>query len=426
MHLWRRIDQILCRPQARHRRRRRSGAWPSVAPIVLLAAGLAGCGGGDRDPAPLPRAATAPPAPVPPGTVVVEDGPLRSLRVEPVRSVAFRVETTATGRIAFNDDLLTPVFSPYTGRVVRLIAKPGDDVMQGEPLFEIETTDLVQAESDLIVAASAVVKATNQLELARRTLERQNALYEVRAVALKDLEQAASDVRSAESDLRGAEGAHAAARDRLRVFGKSEADIARIEEERRIDRVTRVPAPITGTVTARKVGPGQYVKPDSQDPLFTLADLSSMWLLANVYESDVPSMAPGQLLEVRVLALPAETFHARIRYIAAAADPVTHRVAVRADVANRGRTLKPEMLATFRIMPADVTRSPGVPTSAVVRDDDTPFVWTEAGHGQFVRRAVTLGHEQGGMVQVLTGLDQGERVVTDGAVLVSRAAETSR
>jgi len=256
MHLWRRIDQILCRPQARHRRRRRSGAWPSVAPIVLLAAGLAGCGGGDPDPAPLPRAATAPPAPVPPGTVVVEDGPLRSLRVEPVRSVAFRVETTATGRIAFNDDLLTPVFSPYTGRVVRLIAKPGDDVMQGEPLFEIETTDLVQAESDLIVAASAVVKATNQLELARRTLERQNALYEVRAVALKDREQAASDVRSAESDLRGAEGAHAAARDRLRVFGKSEADIARIEEERRIDRVTRVPAPITGTVTARKVGPG--------------------------------------------------------------------------------------------------------------------------------------------------------------------------
>src|SRR5262249_27947996 len=184
---------------------------------------------------------------------------LDRVTVLPVQTRAFRIEKNAPGRIAFNEDRSTPIFTPYTGRIVRLLAKPGDWVRRDTPLFEIDTADLVQAEADLIAAVS---KAKNQLELAQRVAARQDDLYRAKAVAQKDWEQAASDLRNAEHDLQAAEGAHSAARDKLRIFGKTDAEIATIEEQRRVDRITLVRSPIAGTITARKVGPGQFVKPD--------------------------------------------------------------------------------------------------------------------------------------------------------------------
>jgi membrane fusion protein, heavy metal efflux system len=357
-----------------------------------------------------------------PHSVVVEAQQLEGMKIETVRDATFQVEKTATGRIAFNEDVATPVFSPYTGRVLRLLAKPGDEVRRGVPLFEIDTPDLVQAESDLISAQAAVIKARNQLDLAQRAAARQRDLYEARAVAQKDYEQAQSDLRAAESEVRAAEGVHAGARDRLRVFGKTDAEIAKIEETRQIDRVTHVPSPLAGTITTRKVGPGQYVKPDNPDPLFTIADLSTMWMLANVYEADIPLIQVGQPVEVQVLAYPNEVFRARISYIGASADPTTHRIAVRAEVANSSRKLKPEMFAGFRILTSDAIQSPSVPARAIVREGNTPTVWVGKGPNRFTRREVKLGLEQNGIVQVLAGLQPGEQVVAEGALFLSNAS----
>ena len=277
----------------------------------------------------------------------------------------------------------------------------------------------MQAESDLISAYSALLKARNQLDLARRAAARQDDLYQAKAVAQKDWEQAQSDLRNAESDLRSAEGVHAGARDRLRVFGKVDGAIDEIEETRQIDRVTQVTAPLAGTITTRKLGPGQYVKPDNPDPLFAIADLSTMWLLANVYEADIPLIQVGQTVEVQVLAYPTEVFRARITYIGASADPATHRVTVRAEVANVARKLKPEMLASFRIVTSDGLQAPAVPASALVREGEKASVWIASGPKQFTRRQVKPGLEQDGAVQILEAVQPGERVVVQGGVFLS-------
>lgn len=392
-----------------------------LAGLVLTGQIRTGGGRGQRaeagDPAQTKRSGT--PRPVDPNLVTLDEEQLKRIKIEPVRVQAFRVEKRAIGRIAFNEDRTTPVFTPYTGRVVRLIAKPGDEVKPGSPLLEMDTADLVQVESDLINAASALKKAKNQLELARRVATRQEELYQVKAIALKDLEQAQSDLRNAESDVRAAEAAYAAARDRLRLFGKKDAEIAKLEEERGIHPRLPLVSPIDGTITARKVGPGQYVKPDNPDPLFTIADLSTMWLLANVAEVDIPLIRVGQLVEVRVMAYPTEVFRARITYIGASVDPATHRVAVRAEVANPRQKLKPEMFASFRILTNEEVQSPAVPASAIVRDGEKTMVWVEKAPRQFTRRDVRLGLEQNGLVQVVAGVQPGERLVAEGGVFLS-------
>lgn len=360
-----------------------------------------------------------------PSEVALDDQQFQRMRLEPVQMRSFQVERSAIGRIAFNEDHTTPVFTAYAGRIVRLIAKPGDEVQRGSPLCEIDTPDLVQAESDFINASSGVRKAKNQLALAERNASRQRDLFSVKAIAQKDLEQAESDLRNAQSDLRGAEGTHAALRDRLRVFGKTDKDLVFLEERRQVDPHMTLVAPIGGTVTSRKVGPGQYVKPDNPDPLFTIADLSSMWLLANVAEADIPLVQLGQTVEVQVAAYPNDIFRARVTHVGAALDPVTRRVVVRAELPDPGRKLKPDMFASFRIVTSAAIQAPGVPVSAVVRDNDKTMVWVETAPKRVARREVKLGLEQDGFFQIVGGLQAGDRVVVDGGIFLSNAEQTA-
>jgi len=334
----------------------------------------------------------------------------------------FREEKTATGKIAFNEEVMTPVFSPYAGRVTRVIAKPGDSVKPGSPLLELYTPDLMQAQADLVGnATTALAKAKIALSLARRNAERQHQLYVEKAAALKDWQQAQADMQNAESDGRAAEAALLAARDKLRAFGKSEADIRRIEQGQ-TDRTVTVAAPLAGTITARKVGPGQFIRQDNTDPLFVIADLTQMWMLANVYEADVPWIKVGQPVEVHVLAYPDEVFKATITYIVATVDPTTHRVDVRAVVDNHTQKLKPEMFATFRIITHVDVPYAAVPLNAVVRDGEKASVWVAQPAHQFVRREVKLGLEQHGYVQILSGVHAGKQVAAEGGLLLGSAA----
>ena len=356
------------------------------------------------------------------GSVRISGQQTQHITLATVGMQGFREEKIATGKIAFNEEFMTPVFSPYAGRVTRVVAKPGDVVKPMSPLLELYTPDLIQAQSDLIGnATSTLAKAKNALSLAHHNEERQHQLYSEKAAALKDWQQAQADLINAESDVRAAEAALLAARDKLRAFGKSEVDIARIEQGH-TDRVVTVTSPLAGTITARKVGPGQFIRQDNTDPLFIIADLSQMWMLANVYESDVPWIKVGQPLEVRVMAYPEEVFKATITYIGAAVDPATHRVDVRAMVDNHAQKLKPEMFAIFRIITNVDMPYPAVPPSAVVRDGDKASVWVAQPEHQFVRREVKLGLEQNGYVQVLSGLQSGEQVATESGLLLGSMA----
>ena len=354
-----------------------------------------------------------------PRTVTLDEAQTRNIRVAAVQARDFHAETSATGRIAFNDDLTTPVYAPWSGHVLRLLAKPGDMVAKGAPLVELDCPDLAQAEADLWAAVPPVSKATTALEHARRSQERQQKLYEQQAVALKDWEQAQADTQGAESDLAAAQAALAAARAKLQLFGKDEADVARIERERQLDRVIRIVAPLAGTVTTRKVGPGQFVRNDAADPLFTITDLSSLWLLADVCESDVAHVAIGQAVEVRLMAFPGEVFAAHIDYIAPAVDPTTHRLPVRCVLATPSRPLKSDMFASFTITTTPVATSPAVGDHAIVRDGDHQLVWVATSERTFVAREVATGLRQGGAVQIVSGLSKNDRVVTEGGLFLS-------
>jgi len=352
-------------------------------------------------------------------TVRVTADQMHQLEIVKVELCSFRLFKPAIGQIAFNEDASTVVLSPFSGRATRLIAKIGDDVKRGDPLFEIDSAEVVQTQTDLIAAVQGLEKSRHQLSLAKRVADRQTGLLAERATSQRELDQARADYASAETDLRTAEGTLTAARNRLRVLvGRSEEEVARVERERMINPLITINAPIDGTVIARKVGPGQYVRSDSGDPLYSISNLSTMWLKANVPENDIPLVRVGQEIEVRVAAVPDRVFKARVIAIGAASDSATRRVSVRSEIPNPDGALKSEMFATFKIATGEGENAPGVPTDAVIWEGDAAVVWVEIEPMLLQRRKVKIGLEQDGRLQVREGLKPGELVVGRGAIFV--------
>jgi membrane fusion protein, heavy metal efflux system len=370
-----------------------------------------------------PSASATPPVAPPPtksaDTVRVTDDQTHQLAIVPVETRMFRILKPALGQIAFNEDASTVVLTPFSGRVTKLIAKIGDEAKRGDPLFEIDSPEVVQAQTDLIAAVQGLDKSRSQERLAKRVSDRQSALLADRATSQREFDQARADLAAAENDVRTAEGVLAAARNRMRVLvGRSDQEIARVERERLIDPRFTVTAPIDGTVIARKVGPGQYVRSDSADPLYSLANLSTMWLKANVPENDIPLVHVGQEIEIRVPALPDRVFKARIAAIGAASDAATRRVVVRSEIPNPDGALKSEMFASFKITTGSSRPAPAVPVDAVIWEGAEAVVWAELQPMLYQRRKVKTGLEQDGWVQIQEGIGPGALVVARGAIFV--------
>jgi membrane fusion protein, heavy metal efflux system len=341
-------------------------------------------------------------------------------KVEPL---AFREERATDGRIAINEDTTTPVFSPFSGRVSRLIARPGEYVQRGQPLFAIEASEFVQGHNDLITAVAGVEKARSRLVLAQAAEKRQKELLAIRGGALKDYEQAQSDLVAAQGDLRSADITLAAARNRLRILGRSDEDIADLEKRDRVGAETIVNAPISGMVIQRKVGLGQYINAGANDPVYTIGDLSTVWLVANVRESDAPRMKVGAPVRIMVLAFPGQVFNATLTYVAPALDPNTRRLPVRAELKNPNLELKPEMFASFRIVSGADRSMPAVPADAIVYEGANARVWVARPDSKtVVSRSIVVGDTSDGMVEVKKGLEVGETVVTSGTLFIDRAA----
>jgi cobalt-zinc-cadmium efflux system membrane fusion protein len=258
-----------------------------------------------------------------------------SLSVEPVSEREFRAEHVTEGKIAVNEDSSTPIFSPYAGRVTKLLVKPSDKVERGQPLFVVEATDTVQGLNDFIAALSAVNKARSTLNLAQIVEKRANDLYAGKAVPLKDWQQSQADLTAAQNDMRSSETALEAAHNRLRILGRSEEQISAFQQTRQMSADTPIYSPIGGTVIQRKVGPGQFISTGASDPVFVIGDLSTVWLTAFVRETEASGVAVGQEITFSLLALPDSVFKARIDYVSAAIDPSTRRLLVRATIDNK-------------------------------------------------------------------------------------------
>jgi cobalt-zinc-cadmium efflux system membrane fusion protein len=345
---------------------------------------------------------------------------MHQLNIVKVESYPFRVQKSAVGRIAYNEDTSTLVLAPFSGRVVRLIAKIGDTVKRGDPLFEIDSPEVVQPQNDFITAFTALNKARSQLALAQIVERRQKNLYDGKAAPLKEWEQADAQLVAAQNDMRAAETALEAVRNRLRILGLTDEQITALQAKRAISRATPIVAPIDGTVIARKVGPGQYLRSDTGDALFAIANLSTMWLKAQVPENDILLVRVGQEITVNVTALPDRVFNARIAAIDASSDAATRRVIVRSEISNPDGALKSEMFASFRIATGESEPAPAVPAEAVIREGDLATVWVENTDEPLVfqRRKVQLGMEQDGRVQIRNGLKPGELVIARGAIFV--------
>ena len=340
----------------------------------------------------------------------LSDAQLGRFKTAVVAQTIFRTVRTTEGKIALNGDAITPVFSPYSGRVTLVIAGPGDNIRKGAPLFAIEASEFVQAQNDLVSAAA-------QFALAKSTETRKHAAFDARGAALQDWEQA-------QAGLTAAEAAFAAARNRLRILGKTDEEINSLLKGGRADPVTTVLAPISGVVTDRQVGPGQYLQAGASNPAYIIGDLSSVWLVANIREVDAPLIRLGQSVEVHALALPDKVLKARLSYVGSAVDPATRRIAVRAVIANPDGALKPEMFATFDIITDGETEALAVPEAALIYEEDTARVWVVQPDKSLQLRQVRTGRTASGQVEITDGLRPGERVVTSGSLFIDRAARS--
>jgi cobalt-zinc-cadmium efflux system membrane fusion protein len=334
---------------------------------------------------------------------------LSTLTVNTVSRLGFRSEEMADGRIALNSDTATQVFSPYSGRVIRVIAGIGQHVKKGAALFSIDASEFAQTQSDLL-------NANTQLKLARIAEERRHAAFDSKGGSLQDWQQA-------QADLAAAQNAVDAVRNRLRIFGQTDEQIAALERVKSPSPVTVVAAPIDGIVTDRQVGPGQYLQAGNSTPVYTIGDLASVWLVADVRETDAPLVEIGQEIEVRVLALPGRVFTAKLVSVGAAVDPVTRRVPVRATLDNQDGKLKPQMFASFSIITSGESNALAVPEEAVVREGEAARVWIVQGANDLALRQIHTGRINNGMVEVLDGLEPGDKVVTRGSLFIDRASQ---
>ena len=339
-------------------------------------------------------------------TLDLSPSQLKAIKIEPAGSYLFPVEKETVGSIDFDNDLSVPVFPPYQGRIIQTLVELGDEVHKGQPLYTIDSPDLIQAESNLIGAAAT-------FELTSKELTRAKDLNRTNGVSERELEQATSDQQTAEGALRSA-------RDAVRVFGKRDAEIDQIIVSRKIDPALVVHSPVSGRVTTRNAQPGLFVQPGNPPAPYTVANVAIKWMLADVLESDIPLFHLGQPVAVKVVAYPERVFRGKVSKIYANVDPNTHRATIRSEIADPRNELRPGMLANFVICVGNPVEGTAIAANGVVREPDgTITAWVTTDRRHFSQRVIKTGLRTDRQVQVLEGLQRGELVVSDGAIFLS-------
>lgn len=343
----------------------------------------------------------------PDATLELTPTQLSSIKVEPIGTYRFPVDREAVGNIDYDGDLSVQVFPTYQGTIIATLVQLGAEVRIDQPLYTIKSPDLIQAESTLIGAAAT-------FELTNRELARVRGLA---GIAEREREQAISDQQTAEGALK-------AARDAVRVFGKTDAEIDQMIASRRIDPALMVRSPMPGKITSKNAQPGWLVQPGNLPAPYSVSDVTLKWMLANVAESEIPLFHLGEPVQVRVVSYPDREFLGRVAKIYESVDPGTHRGTIRSEIADPKDELHPGMLANFVIRvkaPIDAT---AIPAAGVVREaDGTMTVWVTADRRRFVQKEVKVGLRKDGWVEILEGLHPGELAVTDGAVFLSNMLE---
>lgn len=368
---------------------RRAGLALAAALTAALLS-LSGCGKEDAKPA----AATV----ADPTLVTPQPALLQSLKVAAAEPTQVADTLRVAGRLDFDEQRLARIGAPITGRVSEIRATLGQAVKPGEMLARINSTELGQAQLQYLKSRAAS-------ELARRSVERARTLHEAGVIASAELQRRENEYGTAQAETR-------AAADQLRILGMSGGGIERLAASGAIDSFSPVVSTVAGTVVERKVTQGQVVQP--ADALFTVADLSRLWAVADVPEQQAALVKVGQDVQLDIPALDDARLTGKLIYISDTVNPETRTVLVRTELDNKERRLKPAMLATMLIAARPEPRLT-VPAAAVVREDNKDHVFVEVAAGQFRLTPVTLGPDSGGMRVVQAGLKQGQKIVVEGA-----------
>jgi len=344
--------------------------------------------------------------------LIITPGQVKQVAPGPVIERDFAQNSAAIGNIDFDQDHSVAVFTPYQGRIGKVLVAAGDEVKAGQVVYTVLVPDMAQAASAL-VASAGVLKMNNE------TLRRAKSLYESRSISLKELEQNISDQQTAE-------GNYKAALKTMALFGLSDEQIKQILAGRKIDTEMPVLSPVTGRVVARSAAPGLLVQPGNAPAPVTVSDTTHLWMVASIPESDIGQYHIGQLVHVRVQAFPNKTYSGTIFYVGDASDPNTHRIPIKAAVVDENHELRPQMLADFTIVLREPILGVAVPAKALVREPDGTFtVWiTSKNSSAFYKRTVQVGLMQEEYVQILDGLKVGELVAQSNALFLSNLFAT--
>ena len=332
----------------------------------------------------------------------VPDDQMAHLEVVPVQKKNLRRQLRLAGNVTYNAFKTTPVFSPIGGPVHEILVAPGETVQAGQPLLTVNSPDYS-------AARSAYLKARDAFFLADKVYTRSQDLYAHGAVAEADLQQAESSRSQAHADLQASE-------DMLRALGMKDPE-AMIKNPPKTTLQIPLPAPVGGEIVERLVGPGQLLQAGATQ-VFTISDMSTVWVLVNVYQSDVGYVRVGDSVDITTDTYP-KVFHGRISYVAPALDPNTRTLQARIVTANPNKILKKDMYVTAMLQAGVIRDALTVPDAAVLRDtENMPFVYAQSGANQFARRLVKIGDSQDGRTQITDGLKEGERVVGDGSLFL--------
>jgi cobalt-zinc-cadmium efflux system membrane fusion protein len=326
------------------------------------------------------------------------------VKVVTVEPTLVKRDLRLSGAVAYNQFKTTPVISQVGGPVSRILVVPGQHVREGQPMLEVTSPDY-----SLLFAA--YLKARDTLRVAQKNYDRAKDLYDHHAIAERDLLQAESDQIQAQADLNAAVLG-------LKILGIQDPE----ELAKKPTSTAEIPvlAPISGEVVERDVSPGQLLTPGATQA-FVISDMSSVWILVNVYQGDLSAVHVGDAVDVTTDSYP-DTFRGKISFISPALDPNTRTLQARIVVENAGEKLKNNMYCVATVAAGAVKNAIALPDSAILRDDENqPYVYVENSQNQFGRRQVEIGDSTAGQTQILKGLSPGEHVVGDGGLFLQFA-----
>lgn len=326
------------------------------------------------------------------------DNPIWAVNVLPVEIMPFSESLRVSGKIDFDEQRVARIGATVTGRVTEILAMPGQEVEQGALLARINSTELGQAQLSFLKA-----RAAN--ELAARAFDRAKILYKEDVIAKADLQRRQSEAETTAAERR-------AMTDQLRVLGMLPEQIEGLGKTGNVNSISAVTSSVAGTVVERKIVLGQVVQPS--DALFTVADLSEVWVTAQVPEQEASLLAVGQPMQIEIPALAHQKFYGELVYVGELVSNETRTVPARTVLDNRERLIKPGMLATLLIS-GKATDMPVIPAAAVVREDGYDHVFVALGDNQYRLTVVKLGPESNGVRPVLSGLEPNTPIVTQQA-----------